>query len=90
MTRKLMSGAIAACLALAILANMEGGKDLKGVDLGAAVNALNESLDFAELAALLVDERKDLIEVGAPGMPIWKSNAMSAVSNDAGITAELA
>lgn len=161
--------------AIAILADMDGGKDLKGVDLGVAVNALigalvrngyldsvsssilisvedkneeraaklrrevtetvdsiltanssgasvlsqtlnkdtnldsiaknnnistgkaalvnqvcelNESLDFTELAALSVDELKDLIEVGAPGMPIEKNAAMSTALKDAGITAD--
>lgn len=52
--------------------------------------ALNGSLDLTELAALSVDELKDLIEVGAPGMPIGKSKAMSAALSDAGITAEQA
>ena len=49
---------------------------------------LNESLDFTELAALSVDELKDLIEVGAPGMPIEKNAAMSTALKDAGITAD--
>ena len=52
------------------------------------VHSLNESLDLTELAALSVDELKDLIEVGAPGMPIGKNAAMSAALKDAGITAD--
>ena len=54
------------------------------------VHALNGSLDLTELASLSVDELKDLIEVGAPGMPIGKNEAMSAALKDAGITADQA
>ena len=54
------------------------------------IHTLNESLDITLLAELSVDELKDLIEVGAPGMPIGKSKAMSAALKDAGITAEQA
>ena len=54
------------------------------------VHSLNESLDLTELAALSVDELKDLIEVGAPGMPIGKNAAMSTALKDAGITADQA
>lgn len=54
------------------------------------VHALNGSLDFTELAALSVDELKDLIEVGAPGMPIGKNMAMSTALKDAGIATDQA
>ena len=54
------------------------------------VRALNGSLDLTELAALSVDELKDLLEVGAPGMPIGKNAAMSAALKDAGITTDQA
>ena len=38
--------------------------------------ALNGGLKFAELAELSVEELKDLIEAGAPGMPIGTDKAM--------------
>ena len=52
------------------------------------VCALNGSLDLTQLAALSVDELNDLLEVGAPGMPIGKNMAMSTALKDAGITAD--
>ena len=45
---------------------------------------LNESLDFEALAALTVEELKDLVEIGAPAMPIGVEAARQAVEAYAG------
>ena len=49
------------------------------------VCALNKSLDLTQLAALSVDELKDLLEVGAPGMPIGKNAAADIALADSGL-----
>ena len=47
--------------------------------------ALNKSLDLTQLAALSVDELNDLLEVGAPGMPIGKNAAADIALADSGL-----
>lgn len=49
------------------------------------VIALNSSLKFDELAALSVEELKDLIDTGAPGMPIGQDEAVLKASIYAGV-----
>ena len=49
------------------------------------VCALNKSLDLTQLAALSVDELNDLLEVGAPGMPIGKNAAADIALADSGL-----
>ncbi len=49
------------------------------------VCALNGSLDLTQLAALSVDELNDLLEVGAPGMPIGKNAAADIALADSGL-----
>ena len=49
------------------------------------VLAINSDLKFDELAVLSVEELKDLIEAGVPGMPIGKSAAVQAAERYAGI-----
>ena len=51
------------------------------------VLALNSTLKFDELAALSVEELKDLAEAGAPAMPIGKAAAAYAAEQYAGTTA---
>ncbi len=51
------------------------------------VLALNPDLDYAGLAALSVEELRDLIKIGAPAMPIGKERAMLAASEYAGVLA---
>ena len=51
------------------------------------VLALNPSLSFDALAALSVEELKDLAEAGAPAMPIGKAAAAYAAEQYAGTTA---
>ena len=51
------------------------------------VLALNSALKFEELAAFSVGELKDLIEAGAPAMPIGKDAAAYAAEQYAGTTA---
>ncbi len=51
------------------------------------VLALNDSLEFDALAALSVEELKDLTEAGAPAMPIGKSAAAAIVEEFAGTLA---
>ena len=51
------------------------------------VLALNPSLSFDALAALSVEELKDLAEAGAPAMPIGKDAAAYAAEQYAGTTA---
>ena len=51
------------------------------------VLALNSALKFEELAAFSVGELKDLIEAGAPAMPIGKDAAACAAEQYAGTTA---
>ena len=48
--------------------------------------ALNSSLNFEGLAKLSVEELRDLIEAGAPGMPIGMTAALEAAANYAGLT----
>lgn len=48
--------------------------------------ALNSSLTFEGLAKLSVEELRDLIETGAPGMPIGMAAALEAAANYAGLT----
>ncbi len=48
--------------------------------------ALNGSLTFEGLAQLSVEELRDLIEAGAPGMPIGMQAALEAAANYAGLT----
>lgn len=48
--------------------------------------ALNSSLTFEGLAKLSVEELRDLIETGAPGMPIGMTAALEAAANYAGLT----
>ena len=48
--------------------------------------ALNGSLTFEGLAQLSVEELRDLIEAGAPGMPIGMTAALEAAANYAGLT----
>ncbi len=50
--------------------------------------ALNGSLSFEQLALLSVEELKDLIESGAPGMPIGAEAARKAAEDYAGLAAE--
>lgn len=47
--------------------------------------ALNSSLKFDELTARSVEELKDLIEAGAPGMPIGKAEAARLAKEYAGV-----
>lgn len=42
------------------------------------VQALNSALDFDALAALTVEELDQLIQTGAPGMPVGTDAAASA------------
>ena len=48
--------------------------------------ALNDSLTFEGLAQLSVEELRDLIEAGAPGMPIGMQAALEAAAQYAGLT----
>ncbi len=48
--------------------------------------ALNGSLTFEGLAQLSVEELRDLIEAGAPGMPIGMQAALEAAAQYAGLT----
>ena len=48
--------------------------------------ALNGSLTFEGLAQLSVEELRDLIEAGAPGMPIGMQAALEAAARYAGLT----
>ena len=48
--------------------------------------ALNGSLTFEGLAKLSVEELRDLIEAGAPGMPIGMTAALEAAARYAGLT----
>ncbi|MCI8423253.1 MAG: PepSY domain-containing protein [Lawsonibacter sp.] len=48
------------------------------------VLALNSTLSFDQLATLTVDELRDLIETGAPAMPIGISTARTAAETHAG------
>ena len=48
--------------------------------------ALNGKLKFEKLAGLSVEELKDLLESGAPGMPIGKAAAQQAAEKYAGIS----
>ena len=48
--------------------------------------ALNGSLTFEGLAQLSVEELRDLIEAGAPGMPIGMTAALEAAARYAGLT----
>lgn len=50
-----------------------------------AVMALNSALEFEPLAALSVEELKDMVETGAPGMPIGKAEASRLVREYAGV-----
>lgn len=47
--------------------------------------SINSALKFDELAALSVEELKELIEAGVPGMPIGKDAAIEAAEQYAGI-----
>jgi len=51
------------------------------------VMALNSSLKFEKLSALSVEELKDLLETGAPGMPIGKDAAVQVALKHAGALA---
>ena len=48
---------------------------------------LNSKLDFEELAGLSVEELKDLIKIGAPAMPVGKTQAACAAEEYAGTLA---
>ena len=48
------------------------------------VLALNANLDFEKLAALSVEELRDLIKIGAPGMPIGRTEAARIAEEYAG------
>ncbi len=48
--------------------------------------ALNPDLDFDALAALSVEELRDLLQAGAPAMPIGQQAALQAVLDFAGLT----
>lgn len=48
------------------------------------IQTLNSQLDFADLAALSVEELKQLEEAGAPGLPIGKAGAAYAAEEYAG------
>jgi len=48
--------------------------------------AKNNSLDFDKLSALTVEELKDLLDSGAPGMPIGKEEAARLAKASAGLT----
>lgn len=50
------------------------------------VQALNSALDFDALAALTVEELDQLIQTGAPGMPVGTDAAASAAQTYAGIS----
>ena len=50
------------------------------------IQALNSQLDFDALAALSVEELKQLRETGAPAMPIGKDAAAAAAAAYAGLT----
>ncbi len=54
------------------------------------VLALNGELSFDELAALSVEELRDLIKIGAPDMPIGRDAALQAVLDYAGLTGDSA
>lgn len=49
------------------------------------IQALNSALDFDALAALSVEELKQLRETGAPAMPVGKTAAASAAAAYAGV-----
>lgn len=49
------------------------------------VVAMNGSLDFNALAALSVEELRDMLQIGAPGMPVGKAAAQSAALAYAGV-----
>ena len=49
------------------------------------VRALNGTLAYDRLAKLSVDELDDLLEAGAPGMPIGKDAAVQAAADYAGV-----
>ena len=51
-----------------------------------SILAMNNKLDFNQLATLSVEELRDLAEQGAPAMPIGKSAALTAALNYAGAT----
>ena len=62
-----------------------------GISVGKAamirdIQALNSQLDFDALAALSVEELKQLRETGAPAMPIGKDAAAAAAAAYAGLT----
>ena len=52
--------------------------------------SLNSSLNFDELAALSVEELKDLAEAGAPAMPIGRAEAKSIALGHAAISEDTA
>ncbi len=52
------------------------------------VISLNGDLTFEDLAALSVEELRDLIRIGAPAMPIGRDAALQAVLDFAGLTRE--
>lgn len=52
------------------------------------VIALNPSLKFEELAKLSVEELRDLVKIGAPGMPIGRETAVSNARTHAGTLAQ--
>ena len=54
------------------------------------VAAMNGELDFSALAALTVEELRDLIEIGAPAMPIGRDAALQAVLDYAGLDGKAA
>lgn len=60
--------------------NISSGK----AALVSQVIALNGSLKFEELAKLSVEELRDLIKTGAPGMPIGRESAVSIAREYAG------
>ncbi len=70
--------------ALAQRNNISTGK----ANLVERVIALNGELGFDELAGLSVEELQDLLEIGAPAMPIGCDAALQAVLDYAGITGD--
>ncbi len=50
--------------------------------------SMNSELDFNALAALSVEELRDLIKIGAPDMPIGRDAALQAALDCAGLTRE--
>ena len=72
--------------------NLSSQADANHISTGKAalvnqVIAINSGLTFESLAQLSVEELRDLISIGAPGMPVGKDAALAAALDRAGITA---